>query len=46
MDIGLIAVRYARALLKAAIADSCHEEIYHNMSNLLECYLRVPELRA
>ena len=45
MDIGLIAVRYARALLKAAIADSCHEEIYHNMSNLLECYLRVPELR-
>ena len=45
MDIGLIAVRYARALLKAAIADHCHEEVYHNMSNLLECYLSVPELR-
>lgn len=45
MDIGLIAVRYARALLKAAIADHCHEEVYHNMSNLLGCYLSVPELR-
>ena len=35
MDIGLIAVRYARALLKAAINDRCHEEVYHNMTNLL-----------
>lgn len=45
MDIGLIAVRYARALLKAAIDDHCHEEVYQNMSNLLECYMNVPQLR-
>ncbi|MFC2813238.1 MAG: F0F1 ATP synthase subunit delta [Prevotella conceptionensis] len=45
MDIGLIAVRYARALLKAAIDDRCYEDVYNNMTNLLECYLHVPELR-
>lgn len=45
MDIGLISVRYARALLKAAINDRCHEDVYHNMMNLLDCYLYVPELR-
>jgi len=45
MDLGLISVRYARALLKASDEAHLSANVYSDMQALAESYIRVPELR-
>ena len=45
MDIGVISVRYARALLKSAIDQKLDEQVYHEMQLLAKSYIDVPQLR-
>ena len=45
MDIGVISVRYARALLKSATELKLEDQVYKEMQALAACYLNVPELR-
>lgn len=45
MDIGVVSVRYARALLKSAVEARQEATVYVEMQTLAESYLRVPELR-
>ena len=45
MDIGVISVRYARALLKSAIAGQLEDKVYQEMMTLAKSYLEVPQLR-
>ena len=45
MDIGVVSVRYARALLKSAMEAKLEAKVYAEMQTLAESYLRVPELR-
>ncbi|WP_077195678.1 F0F1 ATP synthase subunit delta [Prevotella ihumii] len=45
MDIGVISVRYGRALLKGATAQQVENEIYEEVQTLLASYMQVPELR-
>lgn len=45
MDLGVISVRYARALLKGAVAGNQEDEVYRDMQILLQNYIAVPELR-
>ena len=45
MDIGVISVRYARALLKSAIDQKLDERVYHDMQLLAKSYIDVPQLR-
>jgi F-type H+-transporting ATPase subunit delta len=45
MDIGVISVRYARALLKSAIDQKLDEQVYHDMQLLAKSYIDVPQLR-
>ena len=45
MDIGVISVRYARALLKAATDANLEDTVYHEMSVLAQSYIDVPRLR-
>ena len=45
MDIGVISVRYARALLKSATESKLEEQVYQEMQTLMASYLKVPELR-
>lgn len=45
MDLGVISVRYARALLKSATQMKCEEAVYGNMLTLAQTYLEVPQLR-
>jgi F-type H+-transporting ATPase subunit delta len=45
MDIGVISVRYARALLKSATDASLAETLYAEMQRLVQCYLDIPVLR-
>ena len=45
MDIGIISVRYARALLKSAIDQKLDEQVYHEMQLLAKSYVDVPQLR-
>lgn len=45
MDIGVISVRYAKALLKSACQENLDEQVYHEMQTLSANYLKVPELR-
>ena len=45
MDIGVISVRYARALLKSATEKKVGELVYKDMLTLSESYVRVPQLR-
>ena len=45
MDIGVVSVRYARALLKSAGEAKLEAKVYAEMQTLAESYLRVPELR-
>lgn len=45
MDIGVISVRYARALLKSATDASLAETLYAEMQRLVQCYLDIPALR-
>lgn len=45
MDLGVISVRYARALLKSAAAQKLEDQVYKEMSALAGSFIRVPELR-
>jgi len=45
MDIGVISVRYARALLKSATDQRLEDQVYSEMQLLAKSYLEVPQLR-
>ena len=45
MDIGVISVRYARALLKSATDQKLEEQVYQDMMTLARSYVEVPQLR-
>ena len=45
MDIGVISVRYARALLKAATAAQLEDSVSHDMTTLAKSFVDVPQLR-
>jgi F-type H+-transporting ATPase subunit delta len=45
MDIGVISVRYARALLKSALDAKQEDTVYREMLLLAKCYIDVPRLR-
>lgn len=45
MDIGIISVRYARALLKSALDQKLDAQVYQEMQLLAKNYVEVPELR-
>lgn len=46
MDIGVISVRYARALLKCSSEAGLEERVYQDMQVLSRNYIDVPELRT
>ena len=46
MDIGVISVRYARALLKSAIDAKAEDAVYTEMQQLAKSYADVPQLRS
>ena len=46
MDLGLISVRYARALLKAGIEAKEADKVYADMQGLAHCYSTTPALRV
>lgn len=46
MDLGLISVRYARALLKAGIEAGVSDRVYNDMLTVLESYAKVPQFKA
>lgn len=45
MDIGIISVRYARALLKSATDANNEDTVYQEMMLMAKSFLEVPELR-
>lgn len=45
MDLGLISVRYARALLKAGTEAKLEDKVYQEMQTLSASYMKVPELK-
>ena len=45
MDIGVISVRYARALLKSATEAKLDAQVYHDMMTLAQNFVDVPLLR-
>ena len=45
MDIGVISVRYARALLKTTMEFNNSEDVYKEMQRLAQSYIEVPDLR-
>jgi F-type H+-transporting ATPase subunit delta len=45
MDIGVISVRYARALLKSATDARMEDAVYQQMQLLAKCYVELPQLR-
>ena len=45
MDIGVISMRYARALLKSATDQKQEDAVYQEMMTVAESYLNVPALR-
>lgn len=45
MDIGVISVRYARALLKAAAGAGQEDKVYHEMQTLTKSFIEVSGLR-
>ncbi len=45
MDIGVISVRYARALLKSALDAKLEDTVYVEMQQLAKCFVEVPQLR-
>lgn len=45
MDIGVISVRYARALLKSATGAKIEDAVYTEMQQLAKSYVEVPQLR-
>lgn len=46
MDLGVISVRYARALLKGALEAKLEDKVYADMQSLARCYVEVPALRS
>ncbi len=46
MDIGVISVRYARALLKCALEQNIDDKVYNDMQTLSDSYISVPQLRV
>lgn len=46
MDIGIVSVRYAKALLKFATELHMEDAVYNDMNILANTYLAVPELRS
>jgi ATP synthase F1, delta subunit len=44
MDLGVISVRYARALLKSALRLKQDATVYEEMQSLLESFLQLPQL--
>ena len=46
MDLGVISVRYARALLKSATKQGIEDAVYQDMQALMHCYLEVPVFRS
>ena len=46
MDIGVISVRYARALLKSATEAKIEDAVYTEMQQLAKSYAEVPQLRS
>uniref|UniRef100_A0AB33JQH3 ATP synthase subunit delta n=2 Tax=unclassified Prevotella TaxID=2638335 RepID=A0AB33JQH3_9BACT len=46
MELGVISVRYARALLKHATNMSVETLVYQDMQSLYDCYLEMAELRS
>src|SRR5574344_483685 len=45
MDIGIVSVRYARALLKSSIDAKIENKVYHEMITLAKSYIEVPDLK-
>ena len=45
MDIGVISVRYARALLKSATDAKLEDQVYQEMMTVSKSYIDVPQLR-
>ncbi|MCF0202774.1 MAG: F0F1 ATP synthase subunit delta [Bacteroidaceae bacterium] len=45
MDIGVISVRYARALLKSATQQNVQIDVYRDMQQLADTYIKLPKLR-
>lgn len=45
MDLGVISVRYARALLKCSVESKVEDKVYQEMQTLAESYIKVAELR-
>ena len=45
MDIGVISMRYARALLKSAVGAKLEDRVYQDMMTLAKSYIDVPALR-
>ena len=45
MDIGVVSVRYARALLKSATEQKLEDAVYQDMQTLAASYVDVPQLR-
>lgn len=45
MDLGVISIRYARALLKSAVQTKCDEQVYADMVTLAQSFADVPQLR-
>lgn len=45
MDLGVISIRYARALLKSASQTHSEEQVYADMLTLSQAYVDVPQLR-
>lgn len=45
MDLGVITIRYARALMKSAEQMKCDEAVYKDMTTLAQAYIDVPQLR-
>jgi F-type H+-transporting ATPase subunit delta len=45
MDIGVISVRYARALLKSATDAKIEDDVYKEMQTMAKTYSEVPQLR-
>ena len=46
MDIGVISVRYARALLKSATDAKIEQQVYPEMQQIAKSYIEVPQLRS
>lgn len=46
MDLGVISVRYARALLDSALKEHSEEKVYQEMCTLARSYIEVPALRV